>query len=116
MKLLRWRWLPVAVLGAGVALVLVLLVTSVRANFGDDPVLRLQGFDRARSFLPTSVSCGSAITNLAPRSGTRTLYDVARDNACHRNGVRRFWIAFAFGGVMIAAGFTLQRTLAEEFV
>ncbi len=101
-------------MGAGAALVLVLLLTSVRANFGDDPVLRLQGFDRARSFLPTSVSCGSALTNLAPRSGTRALYDVARDNACHNNGVRRFWMAVAFGGVMIAAGFTLQRALAEE--
>ncbi len=101
-------------MGAGVGLCLLLLVTPVRANFGDDPVLRLQGFERARSFLPTSVSCGSALPNLTSKSGTRSLYDVARDSACHRNGVRRFWMAFAFGGVLVAAGFTLKQAVAED--
>lgn len=101
-------------MGAGAVLLLLLLVAPVRASFGDDPVLRLQGFDAARSFLPTSVSCGIAPANLATPSGTRSLYDVARDRACHRNSVRRFWMAFAFGGVLVAAGLTLDRALAEE--
>lgn len=114
MTLLRWRWLPVAMVVAGIGMVLLLLVTPVRASFGDDPVLRLQGFDQARSFLPTSVSCGSAPGNLDSPSGTRSLYDVARDGACHRNGVRRLWMAFAFGGVLVAAGLTVQQALAQE--
>jgi len=105
--LLRWKWLPLAIVGAGLALVLLLLVTPVHADFGDDPVLRLQGFDQQRSFLPTSVACGSAIANLDRPSGTRTLYDVARDGACHRDGVRRFWLSFAFGGVLVSAGLTI---------
>ena len=103
-----------SVMGAGVALMLLLLVTPVRADFGDDPVLRLQGFDQARSFLPTEVSCGSAPANLVAKSGTRSLYDVARDDACHRNGMRRFWMAFAFGALMVAAGFTLKVALDDE--
>jgi len=114
--LLRGKWLPVAIVGAGIGLVLLLLVTSVHASFGDDPLLRLQGFDQERSFLPTSVGCGSAITNLAIPSGTRTLYDVARDGACHRNGVRRFWEAFAFGGVMVSAGFSIAVAAQVEEV
>ncbi|MDQ6839615.1 MAG: hypothetical protein M3137_15140 [Actinomycetota bacterium] len=95
-----------AIVGAGIGIVLLMLVTSVHASFGDDPVLRLQGFDQQRSFLPTSVSCGNAFTNLNRPTGTRTLYDVARDNACHRSGVRRFWLAFACGGVIVSAGLT----------
>jgi len=94
-------------IGAGLGLVLLLLITPVHASFADDPVLRLQGFDQERSFLPTSVGCGSAFANLDAPSGTRTLYDVARDDACHRNGVRRFWLSFAFGGVLVSAGLTV---------
>ncbi len=96
-----------AIVGAGIGIVLLMLVSSVHASFGDDPVLRLQGFDQQRSFLPTSVGCGNAFTNLNRPTGTRTLYDVARDNACHRSGVRRFWLAFACGGVIVSAGLTL---------
>ena len=107
MTLLRWRRLPVAIIAAGVGLVVLLLLAPVHASFGNDPVLRLQGFDAQRSFLPTSVSCGSAFANLPQPSGTRTLYDVARDNACHHNGVRRFWLSFAFGGVIVSAGFAV---------
>jgi hypothetical protein len=112
--LLRWKWLPVAIVGAGLGLVLLLLVTSVHASFGDDPLLRLQGFDQERSFLPTSVGCGSAIANLNVPSGTRTLYDVARDGACHTKGVRRFWLALAFGGVMVSAGASVAVVAREE--
>ena len=114
MTLLRWKWLPVAIMGAGGFLVLLLLATPVHADFGDDPVLRLQGFDQERSFLPTSVSCGRAFSNLAVPSGTRTLYDVARDDACHANGVRRFWVALAFGGVLVASGLTLAAAARAE--
>jgi len=112
--LLRWKWLPAAIVGAGVGLVLLLLLTPVHASFGDDPVLRLQGFDQERSFLPTSVACGSAFGNLDVPSGTRTLYDVARDGACHRNGVRRFWLSFAFGGVLVSAGLTVAALAREQ--
>jgi len=104
----------VAIVGAGIGIVLLLLVTSVHASFGDDPVLRLQGFDQQRSFLPTSVGCGNAFTNLNRPTGTRTLYDVARDNACHRNGVRRFWLAVACGGVIVSAGLTFAVVARTE--
>ncbi len=114
MTLLRWKWLPVAIVGAGVVLVLLLLVTPVHASFGDDPVLRLQGFDQERSFLPTSVACGNAITNLNVPNGTRTLYDVARDSACHHDGVRRFWLSFAFGGVLVSAGLTIAAIVRTQ--
>ncbi|MDQ6798860.1 MAG: hypothetical protein M3011_12750 [Actinomycetota bacterium] len=103
-----------AIMGAGVALFLLLLATPVHASFGDDPVLRLQGFDQERSFLPTSVGCGNAIANLDVPSGTRTLYDVARDGACHRNGVRRFWLSIAFGGVLVSAGLTVAAIARTE--
>lgn len=116
MTVLQSRWLPVAIVAAGVGLVLLLLVTPVHASFGNDPVLRLQGFDQERSFLPTSVSCGSAISNLNVPTGTSALYDVARDTACHRNGVRRFWLSVAFGGVLVAAGLTVAVTAREDAV
>jgi hypothetical protein len=95
---------PTALLGGvivGLTVTTVLLLVPVRASFGDDPVLRLQGFDRQRSFLATSVSCGAAPSNLTAPEGTRTLYEVARDAACHREGVRRFWLAVAVGSVLI---------------
>jgi hypothetical protein len=96
--------LPAAAIVFGVVLALALLFVPVRASFGDDPVLRLQGFDRQRSFLATSVSCGAAPSNLVATEGTRSLYDVARDAACHRAGVRRVWIAAALGSVLVAGG------------
>ncbi len=93
--------LPVAGIVAGLVLSLALLLVPVRASFGDDPVLRLQGFDRQRSFLATSVSCGSPPSNLSAPEGTRTLYEVARDAACHRAGVRRVWLAGAVGALLV---------------
>ena len=93
--------LPVAGIVAGLVLALALLLFPVRASFGDDPVLRLQGFDRQRSFLATSVSCGAPPSNLTAPEGTRTLYEVARDAACHRAGVRRVWLAVAVGSVLV---------------
>ncbi len=97
--------LPAAAVVAGIVLALGLLFFPVRASFGDDPVLRLQGFDRQRSFLATSVSCGAAPSNLVAPEGTRTLYEVARDAACHRAGVRRVWVAVALGSVLVVGGF-----------
>ena len=97
--------LPVAAIVAGLVLALALLFVPVRASFGDDPVLRLQGFDRQRSFLATSVSCGAAPSNLVAPEGTRSLYQVARDAACHRAGVRRVWVAAALGSVLVVGGF-----------
>jgi hypothetical protein len=86
----------------GLAVTTVLLLVPVHVNFGDDPVLRLQGFDRQRSFLTTSVSCGSAASNLVAAEGTRSLYEVARDDACHRAGMRRVWVALAAGSFLVA--------------
>ena len=95
---------PTALLGGvivGLAVTALLLLLPVHVSFGDDPVLRLQGFDRQRSFLATSVSCGSAPSNLTAAEGTRSLYEVARDAACHRAGVRRVWVALAIGSVLV---------------
>jgi hypothetical protein len=98
--------LPVVGLVAGVGLALVMLLAPVRASFGDDPVLRLQGFDRQRSFLATSVDCGTAPSLLTAPEGTRTVYEVARDDACHRAGTHRFWVALACGAIVVAASLT----------
>jgi len=103
-------------IAAGIVVTVVLLLVPVRASFGDDPVLRLQGFDRQRSFLPTDVSCGLPTSNLAEPVGTRSLYDVARDDACHRNGVRRLWVALAGGAVLVAAGLATLTAIREEAV
>ncbi len=108
--------LPAAGIVAGIVFALALLFVPVRASFGDDPVLRLQGFDRQRSFLATSVSCGSAPSNLTAPEGTRTLYEVARDAACHEAGVRRAWVAVAVGALLVVGGFlgmaAVNRSLA----
>ena len=106
--------LPVAAVAAGFVLALGLLFVPVRASFGDDPVLRLQGFDRQRSFLATSVSCGAAPSNLVAPEGTRTLYEVARDAACHRAGVRRVWVAAALGSLLVIGGFLAMVMTAER--
>ncbi len=91
------NWLVIV----GLAVTTLLLLLPVHVSFGDDPVLRLQGFDRQRSFLATSVSCGPAPSNLTAPEGIRTLYEVARDAACHRAGVRRVWLAVAVGSVLV---------------
>jgi hypothetical protein len=97
--------LALAVVAVGLFLTALLLVAPVRASFGDDPVLRLQGFDRQRSFLSTSVSCGPAPGNLAAPAGARSVYDLARDDACHRASVRRLWVALALGATVVVASF-----------
>lgn len=101
-------------IAAGLVLTAVLLLVPVHASFGEDPVLRLQGFDRQRSFLPTDVSCGLVTSNLAEPAGTRSLYDVARDDACHRNGVRRLWVALASGAVLVAAGLATLTAVRQD--
>ncbi|MFN2609245.1 MAG: hypothetical protein ABR511_15360 [Acidimicrobiales bacterium] len=104
MTALRERWLLLLAVVGGLLVVGVLVVVPVHARFGDDPMLRLQGFDRQRSFLPTDVSCGSAVSTLDEPIGSRPLYDVARDDACHEAGVRRVWVALAAGAVLAAGG------------
>jgi hypothetical protein len=108
---------PTALLGGlivGLAATTMLLLVPVRASFGDDPVLRLQGFDRQRSFLATSVSCGAAPSNLTAAEGTRTLYEVARDAACHRAGVRRVWVAVAVGSVLVVGSLLGMVTMTRR--
>jgi hypothetical protein len=98
------RVLPLGVVIAGLLGMALLLLVPVRASFGDDPILRLQGFDRQRSFQPTTVGCGAAPSNLVAPVATGTLYDIARNDACHRAGVRRTWIAVATAAAMVVAG------------
>lgn len=80
--------------------VLLLLVKPVRASFGDDPLLRLQTFDRAPGALPTSVNCGSVPSSLRGVSPA-SIYTIARDNACRDSGYRRLMAAAAAAGVLV---------------
>ena len=104
MTLLRSRTLPFAVMLGGVLVAVVMLFLPVRASFGDDPVLRLKAFDRQRSFLPTEVDCGPAPANVGEPAGTGSIYDIARDGACHRVGYRRVWLAVAVAATFLAGG------------
>jgi len=93
-------------LGGAALVVIVMLAVPVQARFGNDAVLGLQGFDRQRSFLPTTVSCGLATSNLASPTGSRSFYELARDDACHRRSVHRVWLAVAAGSLLVVAGLT----------
>ncbi len=100
----RPRLLSAAVIAAGMAIALLMLFVPVRASFGDDPILRLKAFDRQRTSLATEVDCGPAPSNVGEPSGTGSLYDIARDGACHRAGYRRFWLAVAVASTFMAGG------------
>jgi len=84
----------------GLIAVLLLLVKPVHADFGDDPLLRLQTFDRAPGALPTDVNCGSVPSSLRGVSPA-SIYTIARDNACHDAGYRRLMAAAAAAGVLV---------------
>lgn len=83
---------------------LVVMFLPVDASFADDPLLRLQGFGRQAGPAPTTADCGSALSNLGTPSGGGTLYEVARDRACHEASKRRAAIAFAGGLVLVVIG------------
>lgn len=89
---------------AGLILAVLMLLVPVSASFSDDIILNLRSFDRQRSILPTDVDCGPAPANVLAPDGASTLYDIARDNACHRVGYRRFWLAIATGAMFISGG------------
>lgn len=91
-----------ALLGVLIAIVVILL--PVDAGFGDDPLLRLQGFGRQAGPAPTTAACGSAVSNLGTPAGGGTLYEVARDRACHDASKRQAAIAFAAGLVFVVVG------------
>lgn len=83
---------------------LVLVFIPIDANFADDPLLRLQGFGRQAGPAPTTADCGSPLSNLGTPAGGGTLYQVARDRACHDASKRRAAIAFAAGTVLVVLG------------
>lgn len=76
----------------------------VHASFADDPLLRLQGFGRQAGPAPTKADCGSALSNLGTPSGGGTLYETARDRACHDVSQRRAALAFAGGLLLVVLG------------
>jgi hypothetical protein len=88
----------------GIAVALVLMFVPIDADFGDDPLLRLQGFGRQAGPAPTTAECGSAVSNLGTPSGGGTLYTLARDRACHETSKRRAAIAFAAGTILVVLG------------
>jgi hypothetical protein len=88
-----------------VAVAVVVMFLPVSASFADDPLLRLQGFGRQAGPAPTTAECGSALSNLGTPSGGGTLYEVARDRACHDVSQRRGAIAFAGGLLLVVLGF-----------
>jgi hypothetical protein len=88
----------------GILVALVLLFVPIEASFADDPLLRLQGFGRQAGPAPTTADCGSPLSNLGTPSGGGTLYEVARDRACHEASKRRAAIAFAGGMVLVVLG------------
>lgn len=104
MTLPRPRVLSAAVMAAGMAVALLMLFVPVRASFADDPILRLKAFDRQRASLATEVDCGPAPSNVGEPQGTGSLYDIARDGACHRVGYRRFWSAIAVASTFVVGG------------
>ena len=83
---------------------LLLLFVPVRATFAEDPILRLKAFDRQRTSLATEVDCGPAPSNVGEPSGSGSLYEIARDGACHRAGYRRFWLAIAVASTFVTGG------------
>lgn len=104
MTVLQSRMLPPAAILAGMILAVLMLFVPVRADFSDDTMLNLRTFDRQRSLLPTEVDCGPAPENVLDPQGGGTIYDLTRDDACHRAGYRRFWLAIATGAVFVGAG------------
>ena len=100
----RPRLLSAAVIVAGMVVSLLMLFVPVRASFGEDPILRLKAFDRQRTSLATEVDCGPAPSNVGEPTGGGSLYEIARDGACHRVGYRRFWLAVAVGATFVACG------------
>ncbi len=104
MTVSRARVVAAAVIVTGMVLALLMLFVPVRASFTEDPILRLKAFDRHRTSLATEVDCGPAPSNVGEPAGGGSLYDIARDGACHRAGYRRFWLAIAVGSTFVAGG------------
>jgi hypothetical protein len=94
-RLCRW------VAGVGLVAVAVLLLKPVDASFGDDPLLRLQAFDRPLGSMATKVDCGSVFNSLGESSAAVTIYTIARDQACHREGWRRLIAAIAAASAVV---------------
>jgi hypothetical protein len=88
----------------GVLIAIGVIFLPVEASLADDPLLRLQGFGRQAGAAPTTADCGSALSNLGTPSGGETLYEVARDRACHNASKRRAAIAFAAGLPLVVLG------------
>ena len=101
---LQARMLPVVAILAGLVVAVLMLFVPVTVNFSEDALLNLQSFDRQRSILPTEVNCGPAPSNVIEPEGGGSIYEIARDGACHRAGYRRFWLAIAAGTMFVSGG------------
>ena len=96
------------------AIAIVGFFLPVDASFADDPLLRLQGFGRQAGPAPTTADCGSVLANLGNPSGGGTLYEVARDRACHDVSKRRAALAFATGLVFVVVGVAVVTTSGAD--
>lgn len=100
----RSRVLSLVSIVGGLVVAVLLLVVPVKADFSDDVILNLRSFDRQPSLVTTEVDCGPAPTNVLEPGGGGSIYDIARDDACHRVGYRRFWVAIASGATLVSGG------------
>lgn len=72
----------------------------VTVDFGDDPLLRLQGFGREAGPVPTTADCGAAVSNVVNFDAGGDLYQVARDAAC-RDESREVVVKAAAAGLVV---------------
>jgi hypothetical protein len=100
------------VAGLGLLAVVVLMLKPVEASFGDDPLLRLQSFDRPLGSVATRVDCGTVTSSLGRRSPAASVYSIARDDACHRAGYRR--LVAAVGAASVVVVLTLVLLVASS--
>lgn len=107
MRSVRARTVCGLVACVGLLAAVVLMLKPVRASFGDDPLLRLQAFDRPLGSFPTEVDCGAVLTSLRSPSSAANLYTIARDGACHREGYRRLMAAIAAGVVVVVLSLSI---------
>ncbi|MCA1691655.1 MAG: hypothetical protein LC733_05430 [Actinobacteria bacterium] len=98
----RKLWL--LVIAVGVFITIVFALVPVGTRFGDDPLLRLRQLDPELSPPDTTAVCGSPLVNLGTRDDGASLYEAARNSACHDAVRRRLGVAVAAGAVLVMIG------------